>query len=151
MPLKVGEIVEGKVTRITNFGAFVEVAPGKTGMIYISEISTNFVKNINDYLKEGQIVKSKIINISDKGEIALSIRRLENNNRYKSDFKGGTKSISNSRSNWQNIKREPTRTNFEDMLSMFKTRSEEKMSDLKRATESKRGGYSRRTSQNKAK
>ncbi|MDQ5983586.1 MAG: Polyribonucleotide nucleotidyltransferase [Eubacteriales bacterium SKADARSKE-1] len=149
MQLKVGEIVEGKVTKITNFGAFVEIMPGKSGMIYISEISTNFVKNINDYLKEGQIVKTKIINISEKGEVALSIRRLENNNKQRPDFKGAPRA--NNRHGWQNTKKEPTKSSFEDMLSMFKTRSEEKMSDLKRVTESKRGGYSRRGSQNKAK
>lgn len=148
MQLKVGEIVEGKVTRITNFGAFVELMPGKTGMIYISEISTNFVKNINDYLKEGQVVKAKIINISDKGEIALSIRRLDNN-RPRPDFRGGPRQ--NNRQGWQNNKKEGTKSSFEDMLSMFKTRSEEKMSDLKKITESKRGGYSKRGSQNKAK
>lgn len=144
MQLEVGTIVEGKITGITSFGAFVELPDSKTGMIHISEVSANFVKDIRDYLKEGQIVKTKIINISEKGEIALSIKKaLPPKPRQ---------AISQNRPNrpgnfeWQSPKKNSA-ASFEEMMSSFKHASEEKISDLKRATESKRGGFSRRGTQ----
>ena len=63
MQHEVGSIVEGKVTGITKFGAFVELEGGSVGMVHISEISQSYVNDINDYLKEQQIVKVKILNI----------------------------------------------------------------------------------------
>ena len=80
MQLEVGQIIEGKVSGITNFGAFIDINnTNKTGMVHISEISYNFVKNIKDALKIGQTLKAKIIRISEKGEIALSIKQLNEN------------------------------------------------------------------------
>ena len=60
MQLEVGSIVEGKVTGITKFGAFVELPDGKVGLVHISEVSTSFVKEIKDHLTEGQSVKVKV-------------------------------------------------------------------------------------------
>ena len=69
MSLEVGAIVEGKVKGITNFGAFVELPEGKTGMVHISEIAKTYVSEIRDHVKEDQIVKVKVISISDDGKI----------------------------------------------------------------------------------
>ena len=145
MQFEVGMIVEGKVKSITNFGAFLELEGGKTGMVHISEISTNFVKSIRDYLEEGQVIKTKIINISEKGEIGLSIRKLNDNptNKPRNEFTKVQKTRPGN-FEWQKSRKETPKTSFEDMLSVFKSASEEKMSDLKRVTESKRGGYSRK-------
>jgi Predicted RNA binding protein (contains ribosomal protein S1 domain) len=52
MPLSVGEIVEGTVTGITNFGAFVELPDGKSGLVHISEVSHEYVEKVSDYLKK---------------------------------------------------------------------------------------------------
>ena len=77
--LEIGSIVEGKVTGLTGFGAFVSLPDGSSGMVHISEVSTSFVKDIKDHLSEGQNVKVKIININDDGKISLSIKKaLEN-------------------------------------------------------------------------
>ena len=67
MQLEVGAVLEGKVTGITKFGAFVELPGGKTGMVHISEIAPTFVKEIRDYVTENQMVKVKILNISEEG------------------------------------------------------------------------------------
>lgn len=75
MTFEVGAIVDGKVTGITNFGAFVELPDGKTGLCHISEIADDYVKDVKDYLKESQQVKVKIISIDEKGKISLSIRQ----------------------------------------------------------------------------
>ena len=68
MQLEVGAVLEGKVTGITKFGAFVELPGGKTGMVHISEIAPTFVKEIRDYVTENQMVKVKILNISEEGK-----------------------------------------------------------------------------------
>lgn len=141
MQLTVGSVVEGKVTGITNFGAFVELEGGKTGMVHISEVSSTYVKEIRDHLKENQTVKVKVLSIGDDGKISLSIKRAEEPARDVSQKPR------------RNPGYEPKRHNdgpmsFEDMMNKFKQASDEKMSDLKRSVDSKRGGFSRRGSAN---
>ncbi len=77
MDLAVGAIVEGKVTGITKFGAFVALPEGKSGMVHISEVAASFVSDIKDFLQEGQQVKVKIINIDQAGRINLSIKKAQ--------------------------------------------------------------------------
>ncbi len=74
MKLETGTIVTGKVTGITKFGAFVTIAPGKSGLVHISEIANTYVNDVHDFLIEGQEVKAKVINIDDNGRINLSIK-----------------------------------------------------------------------------
>ena len=150
MALEVGEILEGKVTGITNFGAFVELPEGKSGMVHISEIAPTFVKEIKDHVTEGQTVKVKILNITEEGKISLSIKRAMTPppQQQRSNDSYGNRG-QRPRNNAGNMNPEPPKRNepisFEEMLSNFKKTSDEKMSDLKKATESKHGGgYSRR-------
>ena len=75
MQLEVGSVLEGKVTGITKFGAFVELPGGKTGMVHISEIATSYVKEISDHLSMNDTVKVKVIGVTPEGKISLSIRR----------------------------------------------------------------------------
>lgn len=78
MSIEVGETVEGKVTGITNFGAFVELPDGDTGLVHISEVANTYVKDITNYLKKDEEIKVKVINIDDEGKIGLSIKQLDN-------------------------------------------------------------------------
>lgn len=80
MPVLVGSVVEGTVTGITNFGAFIQLPEGKTGLVHISEISHDYVNNVSDYLKKDQAVKVKVLSVSDEGKISLSIRQAEPKN-----------------------------------------------------------------------
>lgn len=74
---KVGEVYVGKITKLMDFGAFVEIFPGTEGMVHISEIAEKRINNINDVLKEGQEVKVKVIKIDPvNGKIGLSIKRV---------------------------------------------------------------------------
>lgn len=118
--IEVGSIVEGKVTGITSFGAFVELEDGKTGLVHISEVADAYVKDINDYLKLSDIVKVKVINISD-GRIGLSIKQA------------------NPRPN-QTRQNRKSKASFEEMLSRFLKDSDERQSALRRSLDSKRGG-----------
>ena len=74
MTLATGNILEGTVVNITNFGAFVEVE-GKTGLVHISEVADSFVKDIRQHLNEQDKVKVKVISIDDNGKISLSINQ----------------------------------------------------------------------------
>lgn len=77
MSITKGQIIEGVVSRITNFGAFVELPGGTTGLVHISEVADSYVKDVNDFLKQDEKVKVKVINIDERGRIGLSIRKAE--------------------------------------------------------------------------
>lgn len=142
MSLEVGAILEGEVTGITNFGAFVQLPEGKVGLIHISEVSNVYVKDVHDFLKEHDKVKVKVLSIDERGKIGLSIKqanppapaaparpqRPQNDNRER---RSGMRQ--------QNAKPVPV-LSFEDKLSKFLKDSDDRMIDLKRNTESKRGG-----------
>lgn len=73
--LEIGTIVEGKVTGVMKFGAFVALPEGKSGLVHISEIAKTYVSEVSDHITVGQTVKVKIIGISEDGKINLSIRK----------------------------------------------------------------------------
>ncbi|MBN3040698.1 MAG: polyribonucleotide nucleotidyltransferase [Candidatus Omnitrophica bacterium] len=75
--IEVGEVYEVKVERIVNFGAFCEIAPGKSGLIHVSELSDSFVKDVNDYLKIGDILQAKVIGVDPQGKIRLSAKQAK--------------------------------------------------------------------------
>lgn len=77
MQLQVGMVIEGKVTGITKFGAFVALPEGKSRLVHISEIANTFVNDVHDYVQDGQTVKVKIIGIGDDGKINLSIKKAD--------------------------------------------------------------------------
>lgn len=146
--LEVGAIVEGKITGLTAFGAFVSLPNGKSGMVHISEVSNSFVKDIKEFLKEGQEVKVKVVGISEEGKISLSIRKAEEAP-HKEPQRRPQKSERPRNANvWQGQpKQNKEAMSFEEMMAQFKQVSDEKMTDLKRNSDSKHGGgYSRRGS-----
>ena len=77
MALEIGSVVEGKVTSIAKFGAFVLLPEGKSGLVHISEIANAYVSDVNEFVQVGQSVKVRVLNISDDGKINLSIKRAE--------------------------------------------------------------------------
>lgn len=89
MQLEQGSIIEGKVTGILKFGAFVDLGNGKSGMVHISEVAATYVSDINDFLKVGQQVKVKVISIGEDGKIALSIKKAEPKPEMKDSVKDG--------------------------------------------------------------
>ncbi len=152
--MQVGEIVEGKVTGVKKFGAFVLLPSGTTGMVHISEVSNEYVQELTDVLSEGQQVKVKVVNISAEGKVALSIKQTLQAPARPQQKSGGARPQGSGRPQradpgrvWQPKAQQASSDSmsFEDMMSRFKTQSEEKISDLKRVTEARRGGgYSRR-------
>lgn len=160
MAFEVGNILEGKVTGITDFGAFIDLPDGKSGMVHISEVAPTYVNKITDFLEEGQTVKVKVLSIGENGKISLSIKKAMDNKgksekfekRDRKDFsnkvhggrqqRGGKHYDNKPRQSsppvtspgsfeWQSSRRNES-ANFEDLMSKFKQTSEEKFSDLKR-------------------
>jgi len=78
MGLEIGSIVEGRVTGITKFGAFVALPGGKSGLVHISEVANSFVSDVHDFVQIGQTVKVLVLSVSDDGKINLSLKRVEN-------------------------------------------------------------------------
>jgi len=74
---EVGAIYEGKVERIVDFGAFINILPGKDGLLHISQISSERVEKVTDYLEEGQTVKVKVLDVDARGRIKLSMKDME--------------------------------------------------------------------------
>ena len=161
MQHEVGSIVEGKVTGITKFGAFVELENGSVGMVHISEVSQSYVNDISEYLKEQQKVKVKILNISDDGKISLSIKRAMPQSAPPSNVNSRPQPSKPASSSNNNPRRFPPRqggshppfsshsgaapskeNSFEDMLSKFMKSSDEKMSDIKQPE--RRRGYQKK-------
>ncbi|MBW6462690.1 MAG: S1 RNA-binding domain-containing protein [Bacillota bacterium] len=119
--------MEGVITGITKFGAFVELPGGTTGLVHISEIADEYVKDINDFFKKSDKVKVKVLTVENNGKIGLSIRQAVEG--YTPEKKGG--------------RGKPAAVNkasFEDKMNRFLKESDERLLDLKRNTESKRGG-----------
>ena len=173
MAIEVGNVLEGRVTGVKPFGAFVALPEGKSGMVHISEVSNEYVQDINTVLHDGDAVKVQVINIAPDGKIALSIKRLlppaprqprsdrgprPGGPRQNGPREGGH--FGNSRGGgrppreggrgpardaaprvWQ--PKAPAKSDnlsFEDMMSRFKSQSEEKMADLDHETNNRRGG-----------
>ena len=173
MAIEVGNVFEGRVTGVKPFGAFVALPEGRVGMVHISEVSNEFVQDINTVLHDGDAVKVQVINIAPDGKIALSIKRLlppvprqprEGHpagprpggfrNGQEGGRSGGARGAGRApRESGRGPAREaaprvwqpkaPARSDnlsFEDMMSRFKSQSEEKMADLDHETNNRRGG-----------
>ncbi|HEX3033276.1 MAG TPA: S1 RNA-binding domain-containing protein [Bacillota bacterium] len=120
MALDVGSIIEGVVSGITNFGAFVELPGGVTGLVHISEVADAYVKDVRDYLKDNDTVKVKVISVDPNGKIGLSIKQANPAPRRP--------------------ERRAPQISFEDRMARFLKDSDERQQDIRRSTEAKRGG-----------
>lgn len=147
MALKVGEIVTGKVSGITGFGAFIDLGNQQNGLVHISEVSDGFIKDIHDVLTVGDEVKVKVMKIGDDGKIGLSIRAASDNSKTvdKPHHTSRPKSQTHLSSSAHG-KHERKPEKFDDLLSNFLKKSESRLSDIKKNTEGKRGGRGGRRS-----
>jgi S1 RNA binding domain protein len=115
----IGNVVEGTVQRITPYGAFVQLAGGKVGLIHISEIDRNYVKDVHEFLRESDVVKAKVLTIKEDGKIDLSIKAMQDPQPRLQRRRGSD-------------------PEFEQKLKRFMRQSEERQVDYKRSVEHKR-------------
>lgn len=157
-----GNKVEGKITGLAKFGAFIDLGNNKTGLVHISEVSDKFVEDINDELKVGQEVTVEVLTIGDDGKIALSMRDREKEAaekksaprtpRPQSKTNTGPSSRpqssrpQNSRPQGNNFNRRNSSRDFDSLMDDFLKDSETRLSSLRKNTESKRGGRGGRRS-----
>ena len=121
MDIALGSIIEGKVSRIMPFGAFIDLGNGLSGLVHISEIADAFVKDVNDYLTLGDQVQVKVLTIDPLGKIALSLKQAASPAEPEPA-----------------PEQEGRNAAFEDKLARFMKDSNEKMLSIKRYHEAKR-------------
>ena len=154
MALEVGAVVEGRVTGITKFGAFVALPEGKSGLVHISEVANAFVSDVHDHVQMGQTVKVRILSISPEGKINLSIKKTQPQERpaprpqRPAGGPSAPRPAAQPRPNFARAAQQPLPPSgdqsFEDKLKQFLSSSEGKMADLNRSIDGKRGGGRRR-------
>lgn len=143
----VGNVIEGTVINVMPFGVFVDLGNKQSGLVHISELSSGFVKDINEWIKKGDSLKVKVIRIDDSGKISLSAKQAEEPKKARQErpAQHTDKPVRPMNIEWGSNTAE--NLSFEDKLSKFKQDSDEKMQALRRSADSKRsGGYSRRGS-----
>ena len=117
--LEVGAVVDGTVSRITPYGAFLTLEGGKVGLVHISEIDRNYVKDVHEFLRESDVVKAKVLTIKEDGKIDLSIKAMQDPQPRLQRKRGSD-------------------PEFEQKLKRFMRQSEERQVDYKRSVEHKR-------------
>jgi len=133
MAIEIGSKMEGKVTGITHFGAFVELPSGETGLVHISEIADSYVRDVNEFLKINDVVSVKVINVEKDGKIGLSLKKDQVKEKSERPPANRAKPAN------KNLRRVPSES-FDDKLSKYLKDSEERLSTLRKSTDSKRGG-----------
>ncbi len=117
---EVGSIHQGTVSRLADFGAFVQPPDGETGLVHMSEVDRNYVRDIKEHLKEGDTVQVKVVAVKEDGKIDLSIKQAD--------------------PSWE--ERAPSRSGkdpeFEAKLKRFMRESQERLADVRRQRDSKR-------------
>jgi S1 RNA binding domain protein len=116
--LEIGAVIEGIVQRITPYGAFLKLEDGRLGLVHISEIDRNYVRNVEEHLRLNDKIQAKVMAIKEDGKIDLSIKALQDP-APRIDRRG----------------RDPE---FESKLKRFMRQSEERQVDFKRSVENKR-------------
>ena len=118
--IEIGSIVEGKVVKITNFGAFLDLPDGNSGLVHISEIDHSFVKDVREFLTEDQVVEVKVVGTKDDGKLTLSIKQTTEPQVARKSMRRGA---------------DP---GFERMLKSYLKSSEQRLADIKRNRMAKR-------------
>ncbi len=126
----VGKILKGTITNITNFGAFVNLGDNQEGLIHISEVADEFITDINDFIKSGEEVTVKVLAKNNKNKYELSLKKAKGESEVPSV------------SEVPRLKKQPG-TKFEDKITQFIKRSEERQIDIRRNLK-KRQGISKR-------
>lgn len=164
MELEIGAIFEGKVTRITKFGAFVSLPGGRSGLVHISEVAWTYVNDVSEYLSVGQDVQVKVISVDENNRINLSIKQTTPppQRQERGEHRGGGRESFRQRREsaprgegqrregvrqrssapWSgSVSKEPS--SFDDMLKRFMSESESKNARLNRGERSRRRGNGR--------
>ena len=128
MPLEIGSEIEGKVTGVTQYGAFIEMPEGCSGLVHISQVADAYVTDISKHIKIGDLVKVRILGMAKEGKYDLSIKQV------------GKQTWQQPRRKTKEEKERAEPGSFEDKITQFLKQSEDKLQDWKRNLENKQGG-----------
>ena len=151
MAVEAGQIVQGTVVRLLPYGVLVRLEDGQTGLVHISEIDQNYVRDVADYFGVNDPVSVRVLNMGDRGKIELSVKQAlgegeslpqrapspegeaprEARSESRGEYRGGGNSDG---------PRRESRSSFEEKMGEFTRQSSERLGDLKRNIENKRGG-----------
>lgn len=151
MELAVGQVLEGTVTGITKFGAFVSLEGGKSGLVHISEIANTFVNDVHDHVQIGQKVKVKVLSLGDAGKINLSIKRAAEAPRQNpsarrpnpSGYQSAPRPAQQSTPAQGQVAAPTDNQEFEDRLKRFMQESDSRIADNRMYSERKQRGRRR--------
>lgn len=152
MAVDVGQFVQGTVVRLLNYGVLVKLDDGSTGLVHISEIDNNYVRDVNDYFAINDPVTVKVLAAGERGKIELSVKQAMGKTAearprpvaVESESNGsGPREDRGAPSEMQAVRRE-SRASFEEKMNDFMRSSGERLTDLKRNIENKRGGQKKR-------
>jgi len=136
MAVEVGQIVDGSVTKLTEYGVFVRLPDGQTGLVHISEIADTYVRDVADYFEEGDSVKVKVLGINARGRLELSAKQAE----PRVPLSGVVEQPARPR----RPHRRDSDPSFEERLSKFLKSSEQRLAVLRRNRDAKRRKRGRR-------
>ncbi len=146
MEIVADDVVQGRVAEVRDFGAFVWLEDGRKGLIHISEISDDYVKDIHNRIKPNQRVKVKVLSVKDDGRIELSLKQADGLDYTKAprqerehDHEPATEYLGEP-PNINFLENESSGGEFDIMLKRYKRQSEENLLDNKRGIERKRAG-----------
>ena len=128
MPIEIGSEIEGKITGVAKFGAFIELPEGNKGLVHISQVADSYVTDIGKHLKVGDIVKVRVTGLAKEGKYDLSIKQV------------GKPAWEQKRARPRDDGDRPAPGTFEDKITQFLKHSEEKLSDWKKNLENKQFG-----------
>lgn len=127
LPIEIGSEIEGKVTGITNYGAFIEMPEGCSGLVHVSQIADAYVTDVSKHIKIGDTVKVKVLGMAKEGKYDLSIKQV------------GKPTWQQPRRKTREEKEKAQPGTFEDKITQFLKQSDEKLQDWKRNLENKQG------------
>ena len=126
-----GTIMEGTVRSIANFGAFINLPEGKTGLVHISEVASTYVTDIHQHISEGQAVRVKVLNTDERGRLSLSIKQAETRS---AEMRSPSEARSAARRPARPVSFQTPRTepeSFEEKLKQFMADSNSKISGVR--------------------
>ena len=152
MSIEIGNTVEGTIVKLADYGVIVRLQGGKTGLIHISEIADTFVRDVKDYFKEQDRVRVKVLSLNNKGRYELSTRHVEQPvieppppHKPKKHIERPTEVINlGPEPEWGHSRDISETQHFEDRLNHFMKDSQDRLLDLKRNIEAKRGSSSKK-------
>lgn len=130
MAIEIGSVVEGKITGLTRYGAFVALDGGAVGMVHISEVSYQFIQDISEHLQVGQSVSVKVLKVDETGRYSLSIKQA----------KPSAPAPRRTQASASAARTPAQPMSFEDKLKEFMQSSDSRISDLRHNTDRKTGG-----------